>query len=150
MYTNVCSLIFIFYFLIRYDTEGTGGIRTIPFLRKLGVDLNPRPKTFHRSHTQVPVKQPVRPKSDNYMSKSQDIIDKVKHDVETNTVVTEEKRCEKVEDGDLKITEKEKTTVTESETKAKSMKVKQQRKTQPKLDNIIDCLHYRVSSQPYR
>jgi hypothetical protein len=41
--------------LIRYDTEGTGGIRTIPFLRKLGVDLNPRPKTFHRSHTQVPV-----------------------------------------------------------------------------------------------
>jgi hypothetical protein len=62
------------------------------------------------------------------MSKSQDIIDKVKHDVETNTVVTEEKRCEKIEDGDLKITEKEKTTVTESETKAKSMKVKQQRK----------------------
>jgi hypothetical protein len=47
MYTNVCSLIFIFYLLIRYDTEGTGGIRTIPFLRKLGVDLNPRPKTFH-------------------------------------------------------------------------------------------------------
>jgi hypothetical protein len=44
------------------------------------------------------------------MSKSQDIIDKVKHDVETNTVVTEEKRCEKVEDGDLKITEKEKVT----------------------------------------
>lgn len=126
----------------RYDTEGTGGIRTIPFLRKLGVDLHPRPKTFHRSHTQIPEQQPSRPKSINFMSKSQDILDKVQHDVETTTIVKEEKKTEEIKDGGLKLTEKEKTTTTESETKAKTVKVKQ-RKTQPKLDNIIDCLHYR-------
>ncbi|CAG2256822.1 unnamed protein product [Mytilus edulis] len=80
----------------KYDTEGSGGIRTIPFLRKLGCDLNPRPKTFHRSHTQVPVQQPQRPKSDHFLYKSLDIIDKVQHDVETDTALQVEKTTEKI------------------------------------------------------
>ncbi|XP_052088399.1 uncharacterized protein LOC127725466 isoform X2 [Mytilus californianus] len=134
----------------RYDTEGSGGIRTIPFLRKLGCDLNPRPKTFHRSHTQIPVQQPQRPKSDHFLYKSLDIIDKVQHDVETNTAVQVEKTTEKTGNGVIKTTEKSETTLeresktesTECETKVKQAKPKL-RKGQPKLDNIIDCLHYR-------
>ncbi|CAG2220170.1 unnamed protein product [Mytilus edulis] len=134
----------------RYDTEGSGGIRTIPFLRKLGCDLNPRPKTFHRSHTQVPVQQPQRPKSDHFLYKSLDIIDKVQHDVETDTALQVEKTTEKIGNGVIKTTEKSETTVekesktesTECQTKVKPAKSKL-RKGQPKLDNIIDCLHYR-------
>ncbi|XP_063405341.1 uncharacterized protein LOC134688497 isoform X6 [Mytilus trossulus] len=134
----------------RYDTEGSGGIRTIPFLRKLGCDLNPRPKTFHRSHTQVPVQQPQRPKSDHFLYKSVDIIDKVQHDVETDTALQVEKTTEQIGNGVIKTTEKSETTVekesktesTECQTKVKPAKPKL-RKGQPKLDNIIDCLHYR-------
>lgn len=137
--------------MYRYDTEGSGGIRTIPFLRKLGCDLNPRPKTFHRSHTQVPVQQPQRPKSDHFLYKSLDIIDKVQHDVETDTALQVEKTTEKIGNGVIKTTEKSETTVekesktesTECQTKVKPAKSKL-RKGQPKLDNIIDCLHYRV------
>lgn len=133
----------------RYDTEGCGGIRTIPFLRKLGCDVQPRPKTFHRSQTHIPVQQPQRPKSDNVMYKSQDITEKVQHDVETTAV--EEKKTEV--NGNTKIhskkknettVEKENKTVTENETTNTKPIKPALKKGKPKLDNIIDCLHYRV------
>ena len=85
------------------------------------------------------------------MYKSQDITERIQQDVKTsNTSVQEEKveskTTQQTEIGEVQTTDKEKTTVTEKDSsQAKSVKVTQQRKKPPKLDNIIDCLHYGVS-----
>ena len=143
---SLTALCFLF---TRYDTEGCGGIRTIPFLRKLGCDVNSRPKTFHRSHTQVPVQQPQRPKSDNVVYKSQDITEKVQHDVETSVVEEKTKEVKGNTEVHTKnknetTVEKENKTVTESETTNTKPIKPTLKKGKPKLDNIIDCLHYMV------
>ena len=135
-------LIYIFAFPFRYDKEGLGAIRTNVFFKRVGIEG--RPVTYTpRSKVSVQVQQ--RPKSEiaqasmvdlnsllpqkngqkkDNSTKRKDCVEPVKNEIVQNGVVNE----------------------TEAEIKVPQVRLK--KKVRPKLENIIDCLHYRVSIMP--
>ncbi|XP_056013596.1 EF-hand calcium-binding domain-containing protein 6-like isoform X7 [Ostrea edulis] len=125
----------------RYDKEGLGAIRTSLFLKRAGIET--RPKTFtHRSKTTVDLK--VRPKSEVIVT-SEKQGKEIKHEEMTHTARNEEKdRTGAITEGGEHA---EKTKPAEADGGKEAAEVKvgvaRKKKVQPKLENIIDCLHYR-------
>ncbi|XP_062588378.1 EF-hand calcium-binding domain-containing protein 6-like isoform X3 [Saccostrea cucullata] len=128
----------------RYDKEGLGAIRTSLFLKRAGIDT--RPKTYsHRSKTVVELK--IRPKSEANVTPSKQEVD-TKQEVETKQEVntTTQNKTEVSTDKATEKTEGENTSKdTGAPDKSEDIKVSvnRKKKVQPKLENIIDCLHYR-------
>ena len=134
----------------RYDKEGLGAIRTSLFLKRAGVDS--RPKTFsHRSKTSVELK--VRPKSEAKVTICK-LDPQPQNSEEPKAGETTQEKSGETTEVEVKTSENtDKTAQPETNKdnrepdKGEEVKVNvsRKKKVQPKLDNIIDCLHYRVS-----
>ncbi|XP_061176941.1 EF-hand calcium-binding domain-containing protein 6-like [Saccostrea echinata] len=126
----------------RYDKEGLGAIRTSLFLKRAGIDT--RPKTYsHRSKTVVELK--IRPKSEANVAPSKQEVD-TKQEMNTTTQneteVNTDKATEKIE-GKEKVADTSKDTGAPDKNEDIKINISRKKKVQPKLENIIDCLHYR-------
>nr|XP_022293404.1 EF-hand calcium-binding domain-containing protein 6-like isoform X2 [Crassostrea virginica] len=132
----------------RYDKEGLGAIRTSLFLKRAGVDS--RPKTFsHRSKTSVELK--VRPKSEAKVTIC-NLDPQPQNSEEPKAGETTQEKSGETTEVEVKTSENtDKTAQPETNKdnrepdKGEEVKVNvsRKKKVQPKLDNIIDCLHYR-------
>nr|XP_022343345.1 EF-hand calcium-binding domain-containing protein 6-like isoform X2 [Crassostrea virginica] len=132
----------------RYDKEGLGAIRTSLFLKRAGVDS--RPKTFsHRSKTSVELK--VRPKSEAKVTICK-LDPQPQNSEEPKAGETTQEKSGETTEVEVKTSENaDKTAQPETNKdnrepdKGEEVKVNvsRKKKVQPKLDNIIDCLHYR-------
>lgn len=130
-----------------------GAIRTSLFLKRAAIDT--RPKTFsHRSKTSVELK--VRPKSEAKVVT-------LTHNSQTETKEESEPSAQDIPgETTQEIAEPTKETDNTDKNKAAELatskdsgepdkgeeikiNISRKKKVQPKLENIIDCLHYRVS-----
>lgn len=132
----------------RYDKEGLGAIRTSLFLKRAAIDT--RPKTFsHRSKTSVELK--VRPKSEakvvtlTHNSQTEESEPSAQDIPGETTQETAEPTKETDNTDKNKASELATSKDSGEPDKGEEIKINisRKKKVQPKLENIIDCLHYR-------
>lgn len=132
----------------RYDKEGLGAIRTSLFLKRAAIDS--RPKTFsHRSKTSVELK--VRPKSEakvvtlTHNSQTEESEPSAQDIPGETTQETAEPTKETDNTDKNKAAELATSKDSGEPDKGEEIKINisRKKKVQPKLENIIDCLHYR-------
>nr|XP_034332990.1 EF-hand calcium-binding domain-containing protein 6 isoform X6 [Crassostrea gigas] len=132
----------------RYDKEGLGAIRTSLFLKRAAIDT--RPKTFsHRSKTSVELK--VRPKSEakvvtlTHNSQTEESEPSAQDIPGETTQETAEPTKETDNTDKNKAAELATSKDSGEPDKGEEIKINisRKKKVQPKLENIIDCLHYR-------
>lgn len=132
----------------RYDKEGLGAIRTSLFLKRAAIDT--RPKTFsHRSKTSVELK--IRPKSEakvvtlTHNSQTEESEPSAQDIPGETTQETAEPTKETDNTDKNKAAELATSKDSGEPDKGEEIKINisRKKKVQPKLENIIDCLHYR-------
>lgn len=130
----------------RYDKEGLGAIRTSLFLKRAAIDT--RPKTFsHRSKTSVELK--IRPKSEakvvtlTHNSQTEESEPSVQDIPGETTQETAEPTKETDNTDKNKAAETSKDSGEPDKGEEIKINISRKKKVQPKLENIIDCLHYR-------
>lgn len=135
----------------RYDKEGLGAIRTSLFLKRAAIDS--RPKTFsHRSKTSVELK--VRPKSEvKAATFTQDSQTETKKESEPSDQDKPGETTQEKAELTKEIDNMDKNEAAEPATSKDSgepdkgeeikINISRKKKVQPKLENIIDCLHFR-------
>lgn len=135
----------------RYDKEGLGAIRTSLFLKRAAIDS--RPKTFsHRSKTSVELK--VRPKSEvKAATFTQDSQTETKKESEPSAQDKPGETTQEKAELTKEIDNMDKNEAAEPATSKDSgepdkgeeikINISRKKKVQPKLENIIDCLHFR-------
>lgn len=135
----------------RYDKEGLGAIRTSLFLKRAAIDT--RPKTFsHRSKTSVELK--VRPKSEakvvtlthNSQTETKEESEPSAQDIPGETTQETAEPTKETDNTDKNKAAELATSKDSGEPdKGEEIKINisRKKKVQPKLENIIDCLHYR-------
>lgn len=132
----------------RYDKEGLGAIRTSLFLKRAAIDT--RPKTFsHRSKTSVELK--IRPKSEakvvtlTHNSQTEESEPSAQDIPGETTQETAEPTKETDNTDKNKAAELAPSKDSGEPDKGEEIKINisRKKKVQPKLENIIDCLHYR-------
>ena len=135
--------------IFRYDKDGLGAIFTYKYLRKIGVNDS----KLSKAHTarELPTSQngkKTRPKSENGKSceNKENVSTKTsdnKHVENDNNNKQDEATINNPKMA-VNITRKTDDENEEQEPKAKIIKIPKKKKHNPKLENIIDCLHYKV------
>ena len=166
---NVTTILIFF----RYDKEGTGALHANNFFRLSGLDPKGRPRQaapytprgaaypLPRPHSEIAHTNGVLDKPANLKnllkgaksntetskadSAKADVVEnKTKGPINVPVATTEEKETElNVDSGETKDTQEPTKDTVSKEEASKIEKIKKP-KAPPKLDNIIDCLHYKV------
>lgn len=136
------------YALFRYDKEGTGALHTEQFFRSVGLDSQGRPrqaapytprgaaypKSRQRPHSEIGHTDGLDTSAELHKILKKEGVEEMpktaRDKIEVPTA-TEEPTTTKVEEKD--------------EDPGRKIEIKKTPKVTPKLDNIIDCLHFKVN-----
>ncbi|KAL5020755.1 hypothetical protein ScPMuIL_002162 [Solemya velum] len=145
----------------RYDKEGAGALRTTYFFRQVGLDnfgkpkvLSARMETNKRSFSDVQVMQ--KNTTEHFRSKSSTEIrmaqkaDRLFEPIKEKSYDEFENMTQVGQQGHVSVNSKKETVTDIKKTSASKVITQQRRvmKPHPKLDNPIDCLHYKFE-EPY-
>lgn len=157
---NVLNFINQFYYLSRYDKEGSGAIHREEFFRICGLDSSGKPRHMVSYTPRGAAYPKQRPHSEightNGMDTSTELkkilkqggVEKLEQPLKTEEPI---KPSELPEAKEVTISvpvqdTQNKQNAEESQCAQKKTEIKRQLKAVPRLENIIDCLHYKVKT----